>query len=197
MTRKIPEVLSQIEQEKLLSQFNVRYVTPQRNKTMIFVLLNSGLRLAEVTCLKWEHINLMTGQLKVVQGKGKKDRILWLNEETLDMLKAWKERQFKEYGKQELVYPTRTGKKNDGKAVRKMISIYCKKAGISKKITTHTLRHTFATDLLRVTKNIRLVQKALGHSQISTTQIYTHIVDEELEEALKTFRKPNKKEVSQ
>ena len=69
-----------------------------------------------------------------------------------------------------------------------MIQTYAVKAGIDKRISTHTLRHTFASDLLRETKNLRIVQKALGHADISTTQIYTHIVDDELEQALKGFR---------
>lgn len=70
-----------------------------------------------------------------------------------------------------------------------MVVNYAEKAGITKKISPHTLRHSFGTDLLRDTKNIRLVQKALGHSDLSTTMIYTHIVDDELEDALKNFRR--------
>ncbi len=192
MAKKIPDVLTLDEQEKLLNQFNLRYITSQRNKTMIQLLLNTGLRLSEMTNLKWNDIDLMTGQVKVVEGKGLKDRILWLDEETLTMLGKWKQRQFKEWGKSHLVFTTRTLRQLDGKAVRSMIKTYSDKAGIKKHITTHSLRHTFASDLLRDTKNIRIVQKALGHADISSTQIYTHIVDEELEEALKSFRSGNK-----
>jgi len=192
MAKKIPDVLTLEEQEKLLEQFNLRYITPQRNKTMIHLLLNTGLRLSEMTNLKWNEIDLMTGQVKVVEGKGLKDRILWLDEETLTILGKWKQRQFKEWGKSDLVFTTRTLRQLDGKAVRSMIKTYSDKAGIKKHITTHSLRHTFASDLLRDTKNIRIVQKALGHADISSTQIYTHIVDEELEEALKSFRSGNK-----
>ena len=192
MAKKIPDVLTLDEQEKLLNQFNLRYITPQRNKTMIQLLLNTGLRLSEMTNLKWNDIDLMTGQVKVVEGKGLKDRILWLDEETLTMLGKWKQRQFKEWGRSDLVFTTRTLHSLDGKAVRSMIKTYSDKAGIKKHITTHSLRHTFASDLLRDTKNIRIVQKALGHADISSTQIYTHIVDEELEEALKSFRSGNK-----
>lgn len=192
MAKKIPDVLTLEEQEKLLEQFNLRYITPQRNKTMIHLLLNTGLRLSEMTNLKWNDIDLMTGQVKVVEGKGLKDRILWLDENTLTMLGKWKQRQFKEWGKSDLVFTTRTLRQLDGKAVRSMIKTYSDKAGIKKHITTHSLRHTFASDLLRDTKNIRIVQKALGHADISSTQIYTHIVDEELEEALKSFRSGNK-----
>ncbi len=188
MAKKIPDVLTLDEQERLLNQFNLRYITPQRNKTMIQFLLNTGLRLSEMTNLEWKDIDLMTGQVKVVEGKGLKDRILWLDEETLTMLGKWKQRQFKERGKSDLVFTTRTLRPLDGKAVRSMIKTYSNKAGINKHITTHSLRHTFASDLLRDTKNIRIVQKALGHADISSTQIYTHIVDEELEEALKGFR---------
>ena len=72
--------------------------------------------------------------------------------------------------------------------IQKLVKRYSKKAGIDKDISPHNLRHTFATDLLRESKNIRLVQKAMGHSDVSTTMIYTHIVDEELENALKNFR---------
>ena len=192
MAKKIPDVLTLDGQEKLLNQFNLRYITSQRNKTMIQLLLNTGLRLSEMTNLKWNDIDLMTGQVKVVEGKGLKDRILWLDEETLTMLGKWKQRQFKEWGRSDLVFTTRTLHSLDGKAVRSMIKTYSDKAGIKKHITTHSLRHTFASDLLRDTKNIRIVQKALGHADISSTQIYTHIVDEELEEALKSFRSGNK-----
>lgn len=189
MARKIPEVLTIDEQERLINVFNTRYVTSHRNKVMIELLLNTGLRLAEMTNLMWKNINLMTGQLKVVEGKGSKDRILWANESTIKALQEWKERQFKEWGKTDLVFCTRTLKQLDGKAVRKMIKTYTNKAGIDKDITTHNLRHTFASDLLRDTKNIRIVQKTLGHSDISTTQIYTHIVDDEVEQAMKNLRK--------
>lgn len=188
MAKKIPDILTINEQEKLLNQFNLRYITSQRNKTMIQLLLNTGLRLSEMINLKWRDIDLMTGQLKVVEGKGLKDRVLWLDDQTLVMLGEWKQRQFKEWGKTDYAFTTRTLSLLDGKAVRSMIKNYSDKAGINKHITTHSLRHTFASDLLRETKNIRIVQKALGHADISSTQIYTHIVDEELEDAMKGFR---------
>lgn len=188
MPKKIPDILTAEEQERLLDQFNLRYITPHRNKVMIKLLLNSGLRLAEMTDLKWKHINLISGQIKVVEGKGSKDRMVYVDDSMLEDLKVWRERQLEGWGETEYVFTTRTLNQLDGKAVRKMIKIYTEKAGIDKSITTHSLRHTFASDLLRDSKNIRIVQKALGHSDISTTQIYTHIVDDELEDAMKTLR---------
>ena len=188
MNKKIPDVLDKCEQEKLLSQFNLRYITPHRNRTMIKLLLNTGLRLAEMTNLKWKDINLSLGHVKVVEGKGLKDRLVYIDDDMLEELKRWRERQFEGWGISDYVFTTRNLKLLDGKAVRKMIKIYKDKAGIDKNITTHSLRHTFASDLLRKSKNIRIVQRALGHSDISTTQVYTHIVDDELEEAMKELR---------
>ena len=201
--RKIPEILDIEEQKKLLNVFNTRYPTSLRNKAMIRLMLTAGLRLAEAINLKWPNINFRAGKLKVEEGKGRKDRQLWLGEKTLNLLGEWRERQSKaleEKGrenKNNLVFTTLTGNKLNQVNVRKMVYRYAEKAGIQeevtkhyrdkegnklpetykeKKVTPHTLRHTFATDLYRDTKDIRQVQKALGHSDLSTTMIYTHLV---------------------
>ena len=190
MGRKIPQVLTIDEQERFIKIFNTRYFNSERNKVMIELFLNTGLRLAEMTSLQWNEINLMTGQLKVVAGKGNKDRILWINNKMLETLQNWREKQTKKLGQSEYVFCTRDLKKIKDTDVRNMVYKYSEKA-LDKKISPHTLRHTFATDLLRETKNIRLVQKTLGHADLSTTMIYTHIVDQELEDALKSFRMQN------
>lgn len=187
--RKIPEFLTEEEQEAFLNIFNVRYISSHRNKTMVKLFLNSGLRLSEMIDLEWKDINLMTGQLKVVEGKGSKDRMLWIDDDTIESLKVWKERQTNEQGKCDYVFTNRDGKQLVDRDVREMITKYAKKAGINKNVSPHTLRHTYGTDLLRATDNIRKVQKALGHSDLSTTMIYTHIIDSELEDAMKNFRK--------
>lgn len=129
----------------------------------------------------------MIGQLKVVEGKGCKDRILWLGEETIEILTHWRERQAEQLGKVTYVFTNRQGNQLKPRDVREMIGNYAGKADINKKVSPHVMRHSFATDLLRETKNIRLVQKALGHSDLSSTMIYTHIVDDEYEQALKRF----------
>ncbi len=192
---KIPEILTSQEQVSMLAVFNARYLAPHRNKTMIMLMLASGLRLGEIIDLQWKNLDLQTGKLKVVSGKGDKDRVLWINDGALETLRNWRERQMKDVGNCESVFTNRNGKSLKSRDVRSMVKTYAEKAGITtKKISPHTLRHTFATDLLRETKNLRLVQKALGHSSISSTQIYTHIVDEELEGALKSFRVSPKKD---
>ena len=208
--RKIPHFLTDQEQQKLLEQFNTRYISSHRNKMIVKLILDSGLRLSELINLKWQDINLQTGKLTVREGKGAKDRALWVNDNTLMQLREWKKRQVEEIGRVVLVFTTRKGTKLDSRAVRESIYIYADKAGIQetitkhyhdqegnrldktyeeKKVSPHTLRHTYATDMLRAGEDIRTIQKALGHSSITTTQIYTHIIDDELENSCKNFRK--------
>lgn len=197
--KKLPNVLSEDEQKRLLEQPNSRYVTGQRNHLLLKIFLDAGLRLSEATSLRWKDLDLMSGQLKVVQGKGSKDRILWLPEEDLELLQSWKQRQSEKAGKSlEYVFTAMSkgtlGNKLDNRYVQDMVKRYAKKAGIEKQISPHTLRHCYGSDLLRQTKNIRMVQKALGHNQLNTTMIYTHIVDDELKNELKNFRKKSKED---
>jgi integrase/recombinase XerD len=187
--RKIPEVLTESEQIALLAQPNRRYPTGERNFTMLELMLNTGLRVSEVTSLKWRDIDLTTGKLMVRQGKGAKDRALWIGDEDVQLLQAWRARQAKDVQRDPAhVFTTLEGRAVSPRYVQQAVKRYAAKAGIDKNITPHTLRHSFATDLYRETSKIRLVQKALGHSDLSTTMIYTHVFDEELEDALKSFR---------
>lgn len=188
----IPEVLTEVEQEALLAQPNPRYPTGERNRTLLRLMLDTGLRLAEATALQWRDIDLTTGKLVVRQGKGAKDRALWLGEIDLEMLRSWRDRQARDMaGDHERVFTTLEGQPVSPRYVQQMVKRYSLRAGITKDVHPHTLRHSFATDLYRETKNIRLTQKALGHSNLSTTQIYTHVVDDELESALRSFRRPS------
>jgi integrase/recombinase XerD len=191
--RQIPVILTEEEQEKLLEQFNERYVTSQRNKVMFELMLNTGLRVSEAVSLRWEDVNLTSGKLMIREGKGAKDRSLWVDQNQREELGEWKGRQVEKVGElPRWVFSTlREGNAGEKLAIQqvwKTLRTYAEKAGIEKDISPHTLRHTFATDLYRETGKIRLVQKALGHADLSTTMIYTHIVDEELEGAMKSFR---------
>lgn len=197
--KSLPTVLTEDEQQALLDQPNTRYPTGHRNLALMRVALDNGLRLSELTSLKWRHIDLTSGKLRVKEGKGAKDRDLWLSEENLELLREWRERQIEEWedrkedddapeSRPDYVFTTLKGTPVSNRYVQKMVKKAADKAGIEKNVHPHTLRHTFATDLYRETNKIRLVQKALGHSDLSTTMIYTHIVDDELEDALKNFR---------
>lgn len=196
MQRKLPVILTKEEQERLINIFNERYPSSFRNKVMVRLMLDTGLRLSEALNLKWRHVDLMAGILNVFEGKGKKDRNLYVRNEAIEFLEEWKKRQIKilkEKGinnKPEYVFTTLKGNKLSSRYIREMIYKYTDKAGIHKErnISPHTLRHTFATDLYKKSKDIRKVQKALGHSDLSTTMIYTHVVDSDLEDAMKSFR---------
>ena len=187
-SKKLPVVLNNDEQLALLDQPNPRYPTGQRNHLILKIMLDTGLRASEATSLKWNHIDLMSGKLMVREGKGAKDRTLWLSEDDLELLQEWKERQVNEIDKKcSYIFTTLNGDPIQNRYLRKMVKMYSKKADINKNVSPHTLRHTFATDLYRENKNIFLVQKTLGHSDISTTMVYSQIVDEELENGFKSL----------
>ncbi len=156
---------------------------------LLCFILGARLRLPEAIALRRSDIDLNTGKLMVRQGKGAKDRSLWTGDVDLKLLRKWRQRQAEDVGgKVEHVFTTLEGRPISPRYVQQMVKRCATKAGISKNIHPHTLRHSFATDLYRETGKIRLVQKALGHANLSTTQIYTHIVDEELEGALQSSR---------
>lgn len=183
--RRIPEVLTDEELHLLLAQPNPKCPTGLRNLAMMRLMADTGLRVSEVLNLTVGDIDWMSGRLTVREGKGKKDRILWMNEDLLTLLQAWRDKRHNG----DSLFMTLDGEPMSDRYVRAMVKRLATKAGIIKDVHPHTLRHTFATDLYRDTKNLRMTQKALGHSDLSTTQIYTHIVDDELEDAMKTFRR--------
>lgn len=182
----IPKVLTEKEQQDLLDQLNTRYQSPHRNLVMLRLMLDTGLRAGEVVALRPEHLDLETGRLVVREGKGAKDRTLWFSDEVAELLEEWLGRR----PESDYVFPTRDGGQMSTRYLRKMVKRLAREADVAEaeRVSPHTLRHTFATDLYRETSNLRMVQKALGHADLSTTQIYTHIVDEELEEEMKGLR---------
>jgi site-specific recombinase XerD len=185
--RRLPMVLTQEEQDALLQQSNPNRRIGLRSLCLLRIMLNTGLRAAEVLNLKVSDIDWQGGKVMVREGKGKKDRTLWIGEADLKLLKKWLKYKAK-LPESAFLFTTSDGKRLQDRYLRCMVKRLAQQAGIDKDVHPHMLRHTFATDLLRKTKNLRLAQKALGHAQITTTQIYTHIVDDELEGALKTFR---------
>ena len=173
---RIPVTLTDEEREILLKMPNPRCPTGLRNLCMLRLMLNLGLRASEVLNLKIKDIDWMSGKLMVRQGKNKRDRTLWLNEDDLELLRKWREK--KPEG--ELLFTTLKGGSIDDRYLRAMVDRLAKKAGIDKNVHPHTLRHTFATDLYAETLNLRMIQKALGHSSVQSTQIYTHINPQDL-----------------
>ncbi|WP_234985461.1 tyrosine-type recombinase/integrase [Halarsenatibacter silvermanii] len=176
-----------------MEQPNPRWPTGERNLALLRLMLGAGLRLSETTGLKWKRVDLRTGRIEVREGKGGKDRMLWCGDGALDALRSWRQRQTEEAGRElEHAFTAMSGgalgNPLDNRYAQEMVKRYAEKAGIEKRVTPHTLRHTFATDLLNETGNVRMVQKALGHARLSSTMIYTHVADADLEEALKGLR---------
>lgn len=187
--KRLPVTLAEHEQSALLAQPNPRYPTGERNRLPLRLMLDTGLRLAEATALEWGHVDLTTARLLVREGKGAKDRVLWLGDDLVAALARWHQRQMAVCRTVPAhVFTTLEGRRLQHRYVQEMVRRCASKAGIGKRITPHVLRHTFATDLYRETGRIRLVQKALGHSDLSTTIIYTHIYDEEVQFAMRSLR---------
>ncbi|WP_251924192.1 tyrosine-type recombinase/integrase [Salinibacter ruber] len=184
---KLPKILTEEETDRLLAQPNQRYFGPHRDYLYMRIMLKAGLRASEATALRPEHIGLMSGKLMVREGKGAKDRTLWIGEELLEELQGWMDRRQEKAPKADYLLPTSKGTQVATSHLRRSVKRYARDAEIEEveRVSPHTLRHTFATRLYRSAGKIRLVQKALGHSDLSTTMIYTHVVDEELEGAMK------------
>jgi len=185
MGRNIPKVLDDDEAAALVDVFNTRYDSGIKNRAMVRLMLEAGIRVSEACNLRAADVDMTACRLHVRDGKGGKDRQLWFPEDLRDLLGEWLER--RPETDEGWMFPTRNGTKTNPRSIRRTVKNYAEKAGISwyEDVSPHTLRHTFATNLLRRTGNIRLVQKALGHADLSTTMIYTHIVDDELEAAMK------------
>jgi integrase/recombinase XerD len=183
-TKKLPVILNDMELKKLISIPNKRYYTGQRNKAILTAMANLGLRVSEVVNLKTDNIDLTNHKLRVVNGKYAKDRDLIIGPQTLEVLKQWNKR--KKGGK--YFFNTIKGGKLQTRYVQAMVKRYAKRAGIKKNVTPHTLRHTFATNFYRQTKDIETLRSLLGHSDISTTQIYVTLANLDIEKAMNSFR---------
>jgi site-specific recombinase XerD len=187
MSRKLPEILNNGERDLLLKQPNPKAPTGFRNYLIMALMLKTGLRLSEVINLRLKDIDFKNGDLYVRQGKGSRDRKLYIRPEITSAIEKWLS--WRKVKSPYVFTPLSTNTKLKPRYIQKFVKRYSTRAGINKNIHPHTLRHTFASDLYRETKNLVLVQKALGHADISTTTIYTHLVPYELDNALRNFQK--------
>ena len=180
--RTLPDILTPQEEIRLLSVFNTRYPTSWRNRTMILLALNTGLRIGDLVSLRWEDIELDTGRCHIKNGKGAKDRVIFVRPIVLsEMLDMSRKMNREPSG---LVFSTLKGEPIETSYLRKMIAEKAKKAGIAKRVHFHLLRHTYLSRLYGRTKDIRVVQEVAGHADISTTQIYTHLSGEDVRRAM-------------
>lgn len=180
--KKLPETLDINEVDKLLGAPNIRNWRGIRDKASLELLYATGMRVSELANLKLASLNLDVGFVRCV-GKGSKERIVPLGKSAKEAIIRYinKSRNRLVKGKDDSsLFITKLGRRMSRQSFWKMIKSYAHKAGIKKDISPHILRHSFATHLLEKGADLRIVQEMLGHSDISTTQIYTHIDKERL-----------------
>ena len=187
--KKIPDTLSINEIDTLIAQPDTRGVQGSRDKAILEVLYATGMRVSEAVNLKKDNVNLDIGFLRCI-GKGNKERVIPLGKKAIAGIKRYLEsgrpRLLK--GKEsEFLFLNRFGGKISRVSLWKIIKKYAKSAKIKKPIKPHILRHSFATHLLERGADLRSVQEMLGHSNISTTQIYTHINKDRLKAIHRMF----------
>jgi len=184
----LPEVLSQDEVERLLALPNNKE-QGIKDKAILELLYATGMRVSELVNLPIDNIDLQEGYLKCI-GKGSKERIIPVGRKAQRAVKKYIDRvrsRYVERGNSNMLFITRLGRRYTRQGIWKIIKKYSVLMGINKEITVHTLRHCFATHLLSHGADLRSVQEMLGHVDISTTQIYTHIDKARLREVHQKF----------
>ncbi len=185
--KKLPNTLSEEEINQLL---NIKLIDiySYRNKAMLELMYATGLRVSELVNLKVYDINLEEAIVKTM-GKGSKERIVPINDYEMHFLKEYLERRslFLVNGNNDYLFLNNHGKPMTRQGFFKIIKKLAIEQCIKKDFSPHTLRHSFATHLLSHGADLRIIQELLGHSDVSTTQIYTHMSNEQLEETFKKF----------
>jgi|TARA_R110001583_G_scaffold74427_1_gene206248 integrase/recombinase XerD len=184
LARQLPDTLSEAQIDSLLSEPNTDEPIEHRDKAMLELLYATGLRVTELVSLTMEQISLRQGLVRVM-GKGGKERLVPLGELAISAVE-----QYIKFARAELLsmkqsdvlFPSRRGQMMTRQTFWHRVKLYAARAGISCHISPHTLRHAFATHLLNHGADLRVVQLLLGHSDLSTTQIYTHVAKVRLQQ---------------
>lgn len=183
--RSLPEVLSPEEVERLLAAPDPATPTGLRDKALLELLYATGLRVSEVVGLDLDDIDLQSGTLRCV-GKGNKERLLPLYQRVLNILRDYltvARPYFQASEHEQAFFLNRRGQRLTRQGLWLIIKQYVDKVGIQGEVTPHTLRHSFATHMLRGGAGLREIQQMLGHASIATTQIYTHVSPDHLRKA--------------
>lgn len=183
--RSLPETLTEQDVEKLLEAPDISTAVGFRDRTMLELLYACGLRVTELVGLKVTQVNLRQGVIRII-GKGNKERLVPMGEEAIGWISRFVREArgdlLKKSLQSDVMFPSNRGGEMTRQAFWYRIKEHARKADIRRKISPHTLRHAFATHLLNHGADLRVVQLLLGHSDLSTTQIYTHVADHRLKE---------------
>ncbi|MCG8432746.1 MAG: site-specific tyrosine recombinase XerD [Gammaproteobacteria bacterium] len=182
--RPLPKSLTESEVEALLKTPEIRDALGLRDRTMLEVLYATGLRVSELVNLRVDQVNLNQGAVRII-GKGDRERLVPLGEEAQNWIERFLNNargEILQSRQSPFLFPTRRSACMTRQAFWHIIKRYAKKAGVEKELSPHTLRHAFATHLLNHGADLRVVQMLLGHSDVSTTQIYTHVARERLKD---------------
>ena len=182
--RSLPKTLSEDEVESLLNAPNTDEPLGHRDRAMLELLYATGLRVSELINLKQSQVNFNQGVLRII-GKGDRERLIPLGDESQRWLKDFIDGPRMEIlleRQTDYLFPTRRGDRMTRQAFWHIIKRYAEKSGVRQKMSPHSLRHAFATHLLNRGADLRVVQLLLGHSDLSTTQIYTHVARERLKD---------------
>ena len=181
--RPLPKSLSETDVDRLLSTPDLELPLEFRDRTMLEILYACGLRVSELVSLRVEQVGLNQGIVRVL-GKGGKERLVPMGEEALDWLTQYMRGPRAELLKGQpsnVLFPSNRSREMTRQTFWYRIKIYAKRAGIQTHLSPHTLRHAFATHLLNHGADLRVVQMLLGHSDLSTTQIYTHVASQRMQ----------------
>ena len=187
--KKLPKVLTEEEIKKLINSIDLNHDFGQRNKTIIEILYGTGIRVSELVNLKLSNIFFKENIIKVI-GKGNKERFVPLGEIASNEMKIYiNNRNLLKIDSKssDILFLNRYGRGLTRSMIFKIISDASKRVGLAKKISPHTLRHSFATHLIKNGADLRTIQLILGHESITTTEIYTHLDTSHLEEVLKKY----------
>ena len=185
LPRKLPVFLTTAEKKRLLKELKGRTdFSTLRDRAMIEVLLGTGIRLGELAALDMDDIDLDAKHLRV-RAKGNVPQVKFIKTDLRTLLRRYlAERRRHGRPEMEALFLSNRDGRLCQRQIANRLAHWLRKAGIEKELTPHGLRHTFATHLYGATNDLLVVQRALGHRDVSTTQIYTHLVDGQLEEAL-------------
>jgi integrase/recombinase XerD len=186
---RLPDTLSREEVNIILEKPDLKTLLGVRDAAMLELMYATGIRVSELVCLTMNNVNWQMGYL-IVLGKGSKERIVPIGRTAFECLNTYLEKARPKLRREDttnIIFLNRSGKGLTRQGFWKILRKYAMKAGLMKKVHPHTFRHSFATHLLEGGADLRSVQVMLGHSDISTTQIYTHVTRERLKDIHKKY----------